>query len=224
MRYIAKKPDRNGKGLAGQLRRAGEVLRHEGAGALYFKILGETVYRRMIFLARPLNGEAGEDVPGFGYRRLQAEEVESYLELRPDHVRGRVLELLEQGSVCHCAWKEERLAATLWTSPRSAEIGYLGCRIAMPDDQVYAHGLYKRPEEPAKGLPQMLTQRADEYHFGLGKRWKTSALMPENRYGGAYVKSVGYERIGLIGRYGIGGAWKYFLKRESENFRYPCFQ
>jgi hypothetical protein len=66
-------------------RRASEVLRTEGPRTLWFRVLGETVYRRLIVMERPFD----KDVPrvqaaGVELAILRPEQLEEYRELRPD--------------------------------------------------------------------------------------------------------------------------------------------
>src|SRR5712691_6215953 len=68
------------------LERAKEVLREEGVRSLWFKLLGETVYRRLLLLERPLQ----DAIPAVTARvpveisLLQKSEIAEYVEYRAE--------------------------------------------------------------------------------------------------------------------------------------------
>src|SRR3954466_2294278 len=67
-------------------RRAAEVLRQEGLRSLWFKLLGETVYRRAVLMerlfAQPVTVLPSRVPVMIG--PLEETEVQDYLDLRPD--------------------------------------------------------------------------------------------------------------------------------------------
>jgi hypothetical protein len=62
-------------------RRAAEVLRTEGARSLWFRILGETAYRRAILVERLLQEPVADQQPGVDVevRPLTPEDLDEYL-------------------------------------------------------------------------------------------------------------------------------------------------
>src|SRR2546423_935629 len=87
------------------LERAREVLRQEGVRSLWFKLLGETVYRRLLLLERPLQ----EPIPEVKARisvevsLLQKIQIAEYLEFRAEAKESEVRSQLETGDWCFVA-------------------------------------------------------------------------------------------------------------------------
>ena len=95
----------------GIVARAGDVLRREGFRALWFKILGETVYRRLVLVERPL----ALPVPDVAARVpvdvafLQPTELAEYRAFRPETSEAELESRLRAGQICFVARHRGRM-------------------------------------------------------------------------------------------------------------------
>src|SRR5271154_723922 len=120
-------------------RRATEILRSEGARVLWFRILGETVYRRMILFERRLDAPivaASPAVP-LEISQLQPGDVDEYVAFRPGAVAAEIRSRLERGHQCFVARRQGALANAIWAAAGTAYIRYLDCEIRIAPDEAY---------------------------------------------------------------------------------------
>lgn len=84
------------------LRRAIEVWRQEGVKSLWFKILGETIYRRMVLMERLLDEPISEVMPRVPITTalLHENDIAEYIRFRPEADPIKVHERLASGEMC----------------------------------------------------------------------------------------------------------------------------
>ena len=123
------------------LARTREVLREEGVHSLWFKILGETVYRRLLLLERPLQ----EAIPAVTARvpvvrsLVQKTEIAEYVEFRAGTDVAEVQSQLDAGHWCFVARSQRRMVATSWAATKRAWLDYLSRELRLAPDEVYAY-------------------------------------------------------------------------------------
>jgi hypothetical protein len=117
--------------------RALEVLRDEGIRSLAFEVLGETVYRRLALLERALD----EPPPVHDLRsRIDlglVGDASEYVGFRTDAAPRDVAARLDGGALCFVARAGGRIVGATWASVGGGRIPYLGCDLALADDEVY---------------------------------------------------------------------------------------
>src|SRR4051812_44638951 len=88
-----------------------ELIRNEGLTTLWFKLLGETVYRRMVLLERSLDAPQellAAEIP-VEFDLLRASDADEYALLRPDTGATEVRRRLELGQLCFSGRHDGRI-------------------------------------------------------------------------------------------------------------------
>lgn len=204
------------------LQRASEVLRKEGFKSLWFKILGETVYRRMVLMDRLLN----EPIPDIMARLpvvislLKDTELDEYLSLRPDADPSDIRRRLSAGQRCFVARHEGRIINASWATTRRAWIDYLGREIQLAPDEIYAYESFTAPNFRGQNIaPARLTQML-RYFRDAGYRRLLAAIMPENKHAFRPNAKLGYRSIGMMGYLKVG-PWRYEFCRVKRGSQPP---
>lgn len=194
--------------------RASEILREEGARALWFRVLGEIVYRRMILFERRLEeplAPAACEVP-VAISQLRMDEVNEYTAFRPDLDPAEIRSRLERGHQCWIARCESALVHAIWVATGSAWIRYVECEIRLAADEAY---IYESYTVPACRRLNINAARADVMMRHLRDHSFTRLLalvMPENPAGMQATISAGYRAAGFIGRVNIGPWQRHFSR------------
>jgi hypothetical protein len=191
-------------------RRAAGILRLEGPRALWFRILGETVYRRMILFERRLDDPIVAASPAVPVEisQLQPGEVDEYTAFRPGTAAAEIRSRLERGHQCFVARRQGVLANAIWAAAGTAYIRYLDCEIRIAPDEAYMYDSYTAPSFRRLNIN---AARAEvmERHFRERAFFRFWALaMPENLAGIGATVGAGYHHAGIIGRIKIG-PWRH---------------
>jgi GNAT superfamily N-acetyltransferase len=194
--------------------RAAEVLRAEGPRSLYFKTLGETVYRRLRLIERSISGppppvSCDLDVE---CRPLLPSEADAYLRFRPDSSREDILCRLEEGRLCAAVWHEGAIIHAGWAGLGRCWIEYLDMLVGLASDTAYVYEVFTAPEHRGK--------RVSSVRWGLMKQWlldrgvhrEVAATWPENRAIARSVERGGYAAVGWIGWWGLGPLRRTFCR------------
>jgi GNAT superfamily N-acetyltransferase len=188
------------------LARTREVLREEGVRSLWFKILGETVYRRLLLLERPLQ----EAIPAVTARvpvvmsLLQKSEIAEYVEFRAGTDVAEVQSQLDAGHWCFVARSQGRMVATSWAATNRAWLDYLSRQLRLAPDEVYAYDSFTEPAFRGQNLGPALTAEKLRYFRAAGYRRMVTDILPENRASLRADAKTGYRPYGLIGYVKIG--------------------
>ena len=193
--------------------RAAVVLRDEGVRALWFKVLGETVYRRLRLVElRPEHAvETNSELP-LSFRFLTLGDAESYARLRPGVPPPAVRERLARER-CFGAWLDGRLISTRWVARGSAEIEYLGRTLELDAGDVWIADTFTDPDHrghdvsPAAGAALARALRSEGIERQLG------GVLPENALGVRAYEQAGYRRAGAVGYVRFGRFRRDFLRR-----------
>jgi len=194
--------------------RAAEVLRNEGLRSLWFRILGETVYRRAILIERLLQEPIVEQQPGVDVEvnLLTASDLDEYLAHRPGSNAADICERFRQGQKCFVARHQGITASTCWAATGAARIDYLSCEIRLAEDEVYTYGSYTAPRFRTLNIAAVRGNEMVRYFRERGYRRFVAILMPENKAAFRPIEKIGYRRIGIIG-YVKFGPWRRFFGR-----------
>jgi GNAT superfamily N-acetyltransferase len=199
-----------------------EVAREEGPRGLWFKLLGETVYRRLALFELPCAAGA-RAVPapaGLTIGLLDPENVDEYLAFRPGSDADAVLARLRDGHHCFVSRLDGRLVHASWTARERMWSWYLGRDIPLAGDETCTYDTLTEPS--ARGLGIGAAQRA--YMVSQlreqGYRRLLATIYPENRPSLRMVEKLGYRRIGLIG-YASVGPWRHDFCRMRDGALAP---
>lgn len=196
------------------LERASEVLRQEGARSLWFKILGETVYRRLLLLERPLQ----EPIPDVTARvsvvigLLKKIEIAEYVQFRTEADIPGIQSRLDAGQVCFVARHQGALVSTSWAAANRAWIDYLSRELRLAPDEVYAYDSFTEPAFRGRSVDPARTAEKLRYFRAAGYRRMVCAVSPENRASFRSCAKVGYRPYGLIGYVRVGPWKRHFCR------------
>ncbi len=200
--------------LGNVIDRASEILRSEGARVLWFRVLGEIAYRRMILFERPLEepvASAGCQVP-VAISQLQMDEVDEYSAFRAGMDPAEIRSRLERGHQCWVARWQGTMVHAIWAATGSAWIRYLECEIRFAADEAY---IYESYTTPAFRRLNINAARADvmmRYLRDHSFSRLLALVMPENPAGMQATMSAGYRAAGVIGRVNIGSWQRHFSR------------
>jgi hypothetical protein len=195
--------------------RALAVGRHEGLRQLWFKILGETVYRRLLLVElKPRDAVAAQSDLALEFRFLAPADAEDYARLRPG-VRAETVRSRLERERCFGAWHAGTLVSTRWIASGTAEIDYLGRELRLEPGVVWISDTYTDPRvrghdvSPAAGAALSRALAAEGVERQLG------GVHPENALGRRAFEQAGYRRVGTIGYIRLGRRRRDFVHRLS---------
>jgi SAM-dependent methyltransferase/GNAT superfamily N-acetyltransferase len=204
------------------VRRAGEVLREEGLRALWFKILGETVYRRLILVEYSLESPIEPVTPRIPVEigLLTEDEISEYVRFRPGSDPDRVLRRIREGQQCWIARHRGRIVHACWLALHRAWVDYLSCDIALAFDSAYSYEAFTAPEFRGRAISPARLSIMLQALQAQGYRRIVAGLMPENRPAFGSVRKVGYRTIGVMGCRQLG-PWRRCFCRYTEDWATP---
>jgi hypothetical protein len=205
-RFDARTAARRRWGPAAILRRAREVLSTEGAQALWFRVLSETVYRRLIVMERPFAAPVARAArPDFVVELLPADGVDEYLALRPDADPSELRDRFARAHLCFAARRDGELVGACWGGIGRTWIDALGVWVELAPDVGYLYDLYVVPS--ARGLNayrNLLDGLRDHYGFESDTlRALLATANPENRTQRLFER-LGCEYVTLLRTLRIG--------------------
>jgi GNAT superfamily N-acetyltransferase len=188
------------------LKRASQVLRDEGVKSLWFRILGETVYRRVILMERPLDEPIAE-VAGrlpVVIDLLKATEVDEYASFRLGADSLEVRHRLAAGQWAFVARHEGRIVHAGWTTTKRAWIDFLAREIALDPGEVYQYESFTAPAFRGQNLAAVRIIEMMHYFRKAGYRRMVAVVVPGNTPAFRPLEKAGYRPFGLMGYVQIG--------------------
>ncbi|HEX6201942.1 MAG TPA: hypothetical protein VF100_02995 [Thermoanaerobaculia bacterium] len=197
--------------------RAREVLRDEGPRSLFWKLLGETIYRRAWVVERRLDGIApappgppAPAAPGCEIGELAEADIAAYLDLRPQSDAATLRRRLAAGERCFVARRNGRIEHATWVAVDLARIEYLGRTLPLAPGDAYAGEAFTRPAARGAALSVAVADAMAARLGGEGLRRLLGVVMPENRAGVVSSWRWGYRPIGVMRTLRLG-PWRLFL-------------
>ena len=194
------------------------VAREEGPRALWFKLLGETVYRRLALFELPCAG--GLALPpaptGLSTGLLDAGDLDEDLAFRPGQDADELLARLGDGHRCFVSRLDGRLVHASWTARDRMWSWYLGRHIPLASDETCTYDTFTEPALRGRGIGAAQRARMATRLGEAGYRRILSTIHPENRSSVRMAERAGVRRIGLIGYVSVG-PWRrdFCLMRAS---------
>lgn len=188
------------------LRRVGEIWREDGPLAVADRILGETVYRRLLLFAKSLDEPFPSLAPAIPVEcaPLEPDEVAELAGLHPDVSIEEARARLEKGHRCYVARHCGRVVHAIWTGFDRVWIPYLEYWLQLQPGDAYAYQSWTAAEYRGKGIA---TARAIVMAHDLrksGYRRVLGAVMPGSHAALGPVRKLGYPLCGVIGYYRLG--------------------
>jgi len=200
-----------------QYSRALEIFRKGEIKTLWFKILGETLYRRLLLFNKdyhePIEQIAETNIET---RVLQRNDIGEYINFRPDTTNLEVIDRLGSGHICFITLHEDKVIGAAWVATQKAYIDYLDCYIELADNEVYFYDGFILPSYRGKNIMFQFTAQRIIYLREKGYSYGVSATLPENRSALSLYKKNRINYIGHIGYFKIGPWKKYFCKLKPE--------
>jgi len=203
--------------------RAFEVLRQEGRGSLFFKILGELGYRRLLIIERepgkpPIENQSRIEV---SCRLLTPNDIDAYLELRPDADRSAIMHRFEAGHRCFGVWHDDcalgsRLINARWAGSGRCWIEYLDVTVEVGADAVYLYETFTTPDFRGSRVTSAGLSFMDAWLQDNGVRLALGAIWPENRSVRRSATRAGFRQVGQIGFWGVGKRRRTFCRYEGK--------
>ena len=208
-------------------RRSAGVVREEGVQSLWFRMLGETIYRRLVFFVCRQDCMP-PDLPSSANLTLSTiadSDCETYERFRGGAIDCR--RLLQSGKRCWVLRNGTGIVSSCWAATDFAEIPYLDLRIQLAPGQIYLFDTYTAPAYRGRFHASLLVTGLVQSFRRQSERAVISAVLPENRSGMALFGRLGFQQAGLVGYLGIG-PWRHEFCRsaieldEPGGKRFPC--
>jgi SAM-dependent methyltransferase/ribosomal protein S18 acetylase RimI-like enzyme len=198
------------------LHRAIQVTQDDGLVTLWFKILGEWIYRRVVVIERFINEEISEvsaRVPlVFGW--LDGKQIDEYLRLRPDATRTEIVRRLSLGQACLIARCNGQIVHAGWSTAGRARIDYLERDIQLAPDEMYIFEAFTAPDYRGANIPPAVSAYRCRYFGNLGYRRFVAVVVPENQRALRSFQKAGYRICGTMGSVGLG-TWRWNFSRRN---------
>jgi GNAT superfamily N-acetyltransferase len=189
------------------------VLRDEGLKSLWFKILGETVYRRLLLVERILEGGETDDDERTGrLSLLTMADLPRYAAFRPETDLEVVRQRLDRGECCFVMSIGDEIAHACWIVSKQPRIEYLRCEVDLASDVCLAYDVYTKPGFRGRGIAGARTRQMEPFLVRAGYRYLLSAIGAENYRSLYFNTAAGHEVVGVIGYYQFGPWRHYFCK------------
>jgi hypothetical protein len=202
--------------LRGALARARQVLRREGVRGLWFKVLGATVYRRLLLVERPLADPVPEvraTVP-VEVSILDGSEVAEYRAFRPDTEASEIGSRLDAGQRCFVARHAGRIVSARWAAVDRVWVEYLSCELVLAPDEAYPYDLFTAPEFRGHAVSPVTSAEMLRHFQRAGYRRMVGTVLPGNEASLRASAKTGYRRCGRMGYVRIG-SWTWRFRVDS---------
>ncbi|MGH2569483.1 MAG: hypothetical protein ACRDGA_14180 [Bacteroidota bacterium] len=188
------------------LRRASEVLRAEGVRSLWYGVLAETVYRRVMLmersLAKPIAGVTAR-IP-VTIDQLTQNEIEEYIAFQVGADAEEIHLRLAAGHRAFVARYKGRIVHAAWAAVGRAWIDYLDCEYALEPKEVYQYGSYTLPGFRGYNIAALrITKMVNCFH-DAGYERSVAAVVPHNASAFRPLVKTGYRPYGTLGYIKVG--------------------
>ena len=201
------------------LRRAVAVARAEGLRGLWPRILGESVYRRLVLLERRLDDEPPVETAAMELTFGFVDDVDELASVRAWPGAPEIRRRFGRGERCFGARHEGQLVALRWIATGSVHVPYLGRTLDLDDGDVFVYEAYTAPELRRRGIARATEGRLAALLRDEGYRRILRTVLPENASGVGMHSAVGNRPIGTIGYLKLG-PWRHdFLRLTGVRLR-----
>ncbi len=198
------------------LRRVVEILRTEGIRSLGFKILQETVYRRMFLFARRVDTPGPKAATSFPVvcSLLGIADIPAYCEFSRGESPLTVRRRLAAGHICFVARRNGRIVHARWAAFRNVWINYLNCPLSVAADEAYVYASHTACDMRGRNLSPTCAAWMIQNLKRRGYRRLLAVVVPENKWGVRAIQKAGYHQLGTLGYIRIG-PWRHDFFRAS---------
>jgi ribosomal protein S18 acetylase RimI-like enzyme len=188
------------EGGSGRITRAFRTARTRGPVNLWFRILGEIAYRRVVVLECRLDGELPEIAARVPVRiaLLTSADLEHFARFRPGLEPSVVRRRLEQGHQCFVAWHAGEIVHAGWAATRQAWVEYLGCEFPLGPGDVYQYDSFTAPAFRGLDLAGARVAWMTRFFRDVQARRLLAVVWPENTAAFRPLEKAGYRRCGWL--------------------------
>ncbi|MEA1970789.1 MAG: hypothetical protein U9N37_04120, partial [Thermodesulfobacteriota bacterium] len=188
------------------LLRAIEVLKEEGLKSLWFKLLGETVYRRVVVVERILDElihPMTSRIP-VTIKLMEKSDVGEYCEFYLDADRSDIQQRLDSGHWCFTARHQGHIVHTCWAATQVFWFNYLSYEIQLASDEAFIYDSYTDPSYRGLNIAATRSVVMMRFFHSAGFRRLLGVVAPENQSAVRIPQKSGYHPIGTLGFFKIG--------------------
>jgi hypothetical protein len=202
---------------------ARELVRSEGIGSLWPRVLGRLVYRRVVVAAADMDSEytVPECEIEMTIKKLAPEQIGAYVAFAPNADAGTVARRLAAGSRIYAAWSEGRIIGAGWLDVGHALFDAVGASIPIGPKVVYARASYTEPGLRGRNIATVGYVTALKLLREEGFERAVGFILPEARSSHGPVVKAGLERVGSLGWFGVGPFRIYFFRRDGKTRLMP---
>jgi SAM-dependent methyltransferase len=203
------------------LSRALEIWRESGTAVLFWKALGETVFRQMLCFERTLAEpiEPAPAIPGVTVEELPASRAKELQSLRPGTKLGEITHRFREGQRCFIAGMEGRIVHARWLSTGKAWCEVLGTEIPLAPRSAYLYESFTDPELRTIGLARAVGKFSLERLREEGFQLVVAVVDPWNREGRRALENAGWSRVGRLGILRLGPWRRLVGGKRTAGFR-----
>jgi ribosomal protein S18 acetylase RimI-like enzyme len=198
--------------------RSREILNEEGPRTFFFKLLGETVYRRVVVVERLLREPVPSIIPSLSVRveQLERSAADEWERFRPEYDSRTIIQRLRDGERCFIARLHGSIIHSTWITSGCMHIDYLDRDTVLAQDEAYIFESYTAPSFRGHGIGSAVWSSIVKSCQEAGFRKVTAVVIPENKKGFGPPSSLNFQAKGLMGYYRIGTYRKHFIKRWAD--------
>jgi len=189
-----------------------QIIRDDGIKSLWFKILGEIGYRRLILVTLHLDEptEKAKTRLPVEFSMLHETDLDKYLHFRPDQTASEINNRFMAGHLCFVGRYEGSIVYACWAARQVARIDYLSLDLGLAADEIYTYDTFTLPGFRGKNVFPAGIEYTLRYFRKAGFRKYVGCVLPENRPAVHTLSKSGYLRFGMIGYIGLGRSkWKF---------------
>jgi predicted GNAT family acetyltransferase len=199
------------------IRRAKVIIEEDGLLALGFRVLGETVYRRVLLAA--CNPARADAPPDARCRWLDPAEAAAYTQFHPDVTEAELRRRLAEGHRCWVLTSGGQFTHGLWVGPR-AWIDYLGLELPLAPNEIYLYQTFTPPALRGRGFASASLLAVLPALHREGWQRVVLCIQPDRSVAYPPLYRAGFKPFGYLGWYRLGPMqWTF---RRSAN-RFPFY-
>ena len=198
------------------LLRVVEVLQEEGLKSLWFKVLSETFYRRVVLIERILDEPIHlmtSRIP-VTINLMERSNVDEYCEFHLDATISDIQERLDSGHWCFIARYQGCIVHTCWAASRVVWFDYLYREIQLAPDEVFVYNSFTDPSFRGLNISGVRILEMVRFFQRAGYRRLIAVVTPENKSAFRPGQKSGYRPIGTLGFIRIGPIKRDFFSEK----------
>jgi SAM-dependent methyltransferase len=203
------------------MRRVVEIWREGGPRLLFWKVLGETVFRRMRYFeqsvwdsippASPMSDVAFGELPPERWHELQ--------QVRPGTSLEQITGRLHRDERCLVATAQGRIVHMCWIAAERAWCEILGVEIPLAQNAVYVHSIFTIPDMRRRGLATEASKFCLRWLRQAGFQSAVALVDADNLSGVRALEKSGYHASGWLAVLRLGSWRRLFLWKGSREPR-----